>query len=94
MLNSIEKLFGCGQVKERPAHSCADFIVTNFTDINEKIIPFFEKYPLIGCKKQDYLDFCKAAELMKNKVHLTSEGLDEIIIIKEGMNKGRKGRKV
>lgn len=89
LLNSIEKSLGCGQVKERSAHPCADYIVTNFREINEVIIPFFEKFPLTGNKKLDYLDFCKAAELIKNKVHLTKEGLDEIIRIKDGMNKGR-----
>jgi len=90
LLNSIEKSLGCGQVKERSTHSCADYIVTNFRDINEKIIPFFEKFPLTGNKKLDYLDFCKVAELIKNKVHLTKEGLDEIIKIKDVTNKGRK----
>ena len=43
----------------------------------------------MGCKKLNYRDFCKAAELMKNKVHLTSQGLNEIIRIKDEMNKGR-----
>lgn len=90
LMKSIENLFDCGQVKKRPKESCVDFMVTKFLDINEKIIPFFNKYPLTGCKKQDYLDFCKVAELMKNKAHLTSEGLDEIIRIKAGMNTGRK----
>jgi hypothetical protein len=35
------------------------------------------------------LDFCKAADLMKNKAHLTKEGLDKIISLKSGMNRGR-----
>jgi hypothetical protein len=37
----------------------------------------------------DYLDWCKVAELMKNKAHLTEEGLSKIRKIKAGMNKGR-----
>jgi hypothetical protein len=37
----------------------------------------------------DYEDFCKVAELMKNKAHLTQEGLNQILKIKDGMNKGR-----
>jgi hypothetical protein len=35
-------------------------------------------------------DFCKAAELMRNKAHLTWEGLSKIREIKSGMNTGRK----
>jgi hypothetical protein len=47
------------------------------------------KYPLQGIKILDYADFCKVAELMQEKAHLTSEGLDQILEIKAGMNTGR-----
>jgi hypothetical protein len=90
LMKSIIKFLDCGQVKPRPAESCVDFIVTKFSDIDGKIISFFDKYHLTGNKKLDYLDFCKAAELMKNKTHLTPEGLEKIIRIKAGMNTGRK----
>ena len=67
-----------------------DFRVAKFSDIIEKIIPFFDKYPVIGTKYQDYIDFKLVSELMKNKAHLTREGLDKIRLIKSGANKGRK----
>jgi hypothetical protein len=73
-----------------------DFIVTKFEDLTTrgaKVIPFFQKYPVIGVKglRQIYFaDFCKVADLMKNKAHLTSEGFENIRIIKAGMNRGRK----
>jgi hypothetical protein len=51
---------------------------------------FFQKYPLQGVKSKDFKDFCKVAELMENKAHLTAEGLDQIRQIKAGMNTGRK----
>ena len=35
-------------------------------------------------------DWCKVAELMKNKQHLTAEGLKQIKKIKAGMNRGIK----
>jgi hypothetical protein len=38
----------------------------------------------------DYADFCKAAELMKTKAHLTARGLEQIRKLKTGMNTGRK----
>jgi len=37
----------------------------------------------------DLADFIKVAELIKAKNHLTSVGLNQILIIKSGMNKGR-----
>ena len=42
-----------------------------------------------GVKSKDFYDFKRAAELMKNGAHLTPEGLEEIRLIKMGMNRGR-----
>jgi hypothetical protein len=50
----------------------------------------FDKYPLIGVKKLDYLDWSKVAKLMSKGKHLTIEGLDLIRLIKSKMNTGRK----
>jgi hypothetical protein len=40
-------------------------------------------------KFKDYQDFKKVALLMEKKTHLTSGGLDNIRLIKAGMNIGR-----
>jgi len=45
--------------------------IFKFSDINNKIIPFFEQNPLLGVKLFDYLDWCKVAKLMNNGSHLT-----------------------
>jgi len=63
--------------------------VETYSSIENKIIPLFNKHPILGEKYLDYLDWCKVAKLIKNKAHLTSEGLDQIDEIKAGMNKGR-----
>lgn len=57
--------------------------------ITDKLIPLFQKYPIVGNKNKDFIDFCKIAELMKSNVHKTTEGLDEIRKIKAGMNRNR-----
>ena len=58
----------CGGYYERSGEKpVGDYIVTNFKDIYEKIIPLFDKYPLQGAKYQDFADFKRVAELMKNK---------------------------
>ena len=40
-------------------------------------------------KYKDCIDFVKIIKLIKNKEHLTTEGLDTIIKIKAGMNRMR-----
>ena len=64
-------------------------LVTKFSDTDEKIIPFFDKYRIDGVKALDYADFKKVAKMIKVKEHLTKKGITEIIRIKDGMNTGR-----
>ena len=59
-----------------------------FSDLAEKIIPLFQKYQIQGTKHLDYTDFVSVIKLVKNKKHLTEEGLDKIRTIKSCMNKG------
>lgn len=64
-----------------------NFVVTRLSDILDKIIPFYQKYPVVGVKYLDFADFCKAAEIMKVKGHLTQEGLEQICKIKQNMKR-------
>ena len=87
LIRSLVEFFGCGGVyKNRGAFR---YVVNKFSDLNEKIIPFFIKYPVQGKKLLDFQDWCKVAEMMKEKKHLTIEGLNEIRAIKAGMNRER-----
>jgi hypothetical protein len=87
LLKSFIKFFNCGKLYSNG--SCFNFTVSKFDYINNKIIPFFVKFPLIGVKKSNYKDFCKVANLLEQKAHLSQVGLDKIIEIKSGMNRGR-----
>lgn len=87
-MESLVKYLDCGKVFR--SREAVDFIVTKLPDLSEKIIPFFSKYPLPGVKSLEFLDFQIGAKLMKNKEHLTQEGLEQIRQIKSGMNTQRK----
>ena len=88
LLFCIMEYLGCGNLYKK--RETFNYEVTKFDDITQKIIPFFQKYPIQGVKALNFHDWCKAAELMKDKKHLTAEGLDEIRKIKSGMNRARK----
>ena len=90
LMNSFILYLGCGKVYKKSDKDAVDFMVTGFSDITNKIIPFRHEYPILGKKSDDLKDFCTIAELMKNKKHLTKEGLEQILKIKAGMNTGRK----
>ena len=88
VLKSLVSYLGCGRYK-KTSESVGEFIIGNLTEINEKIIPLFEKYPLKGAKLKDFEDFCKVADIKKVGGHLTELGLEQIRLIKMGMNRGR-----
>ena len=52
------------------------------------LIEHFDKYPLITKKGKDFMCFKKAIFLIKNKEHLTEEGLLKLVSLKALMGKG------
>ena len=85
----MEKLidyFDCGTLRTRGA--IVDFRVKTLDDILEKIIPFFNKYPVLGVKRKDFDSFCAIGNLIK--AGISEETLSEIKKIKSNMNRARK----
>ena len=80
----------CGRVELNLKQSAVYFVVTNFKDIFEKIIPLFDKHCIKGIRRSDYDDFKKVAILMQDKVHLSEQGIFNIKSIKSNMNLNRK----
>lgn len=89
LLTNIVTYLNCGRYYKWPTRNEGQYLVTVFSDINEKIIPLLKEYPLLGNKKPDYLDFVQIAELIKSKDHLTEQGVQKIKLIKNNMNKKR-----
>ena len=58
--------------------------------IMEVLIPLFKNHSLQTQKLKDYLSFCSACYLIRDKAHLTEEGLIKIKNIKSNMNTKRK----
>jgi hypothetical protein len=90
LLNQIKDFFNSGNVNLSNRDNTAEFRITDFQAIKNNLVPFLDKYPLIGAKTLEYLDFKAVLNLIDNKIHLTKEGCEQIRIIKEGMNTKRK----
>jgi LAGLIDADG endonuclease len=89
LIEVLKRYFDSGVIEKHTQFSAVTLVIVKFVDIIEKVIPFFELYPLMGIKQTDYLDWCKIAKLMNDRSHLTIEGLNIIRSIKDGMNKSR-----
>ena len=89
LLKSLISYLGCGTYYPRLTQDIGEFAVVGLNDIISNVIPFFKKYPIIGIKVEDFLAFCKVSDLMSNKQHLNTEGLENIRLIKSSMNRKR-----
>jgi len=89
LMSSLVGYFGCGNYNLRRNKDFFNYRCTKFSDIENIIIPFYREHPILGVKGKDFADWCRVAEIMNNKGHLTKEGLDQIMEIKANMNKGR-----
>lgn len=93
ILKLIQNRLDCGIIKVRKRDGLFSFDTTNPTDIIHKVIPFFERYPMLSVSKvKNFSIFCQIARLMENGDHRNLDGLKKILELRETINEG-KGRK-
>lgn len=78
LLEEVVKFWGCGRVDKYNNREVCEFVVTKIDDIVNIIIPFLDKYAILGSKHLNYIKFREAANIIKNKQHLTEEGFNRI----------------
>jgi len=94
LLLQIQEFFGgIGSIIINKNENMVIFSVRKIEDLINIIIPHFEKYPLLTKKAADFILFKQIIELMKNKEHLSINGLPsglwlELCVLKQG--KGNK----
>lgn len=98
ILEKIKDFLGCGYLKLNHPGSTRDvtkvYIVRNRQDLLEKIIPFFEKYPLISEKRQDFLKFAQIVKSMGQGRHLSRKGLVDLTRLAFSMYSNGRYRKL
>ena len=91
VLYLLQKQLQCGIVKVRKdgLHSLD---VTSPKEIIQKVIPYFQKYPVLSdSKKGNFAIFCRIARLMSLGKHKFPTGLRKVLELREKINEG-KGR--
>lgn len=90
LLTTFIDYLGCGRIEKASTRpDGVNLVISRFSDIKDKIIPFFQTYSLQGIKHKDNLDFVKVANIIETKGHLTEEGINKINSLKSGMNRCR-----
>jgi LAGLIDADG endonuclease len=65
LMQVVNKYFNTGNIYKYSEKSAVVLEIFKFSDIVNIILPFFDKYPILGVKHLDYLDWCKVVKLMK-----------------------------
>jgi len=93
----IKNYFNCGNIfvnKRYDNHRehIYRYCVRSIKEINEIIIPFFERNELKTAKLQDFLIFRKIVKSMIKGGHLKPKGMNDIASLIEKMNQKKKSR--
>ena len=91
-LKRIEKFFKCGYInlntrRDNHHEQMLKYCVRSIHDLNEKIIPFFEKNKLKTYKQKDFQVFRRVIKLMIQRKHLSEKGLSKITSLIQTMNR-------
>lgn len=57
-LENIRSFFNCGIIAKYSRSNVLTFVVSSFSDIYEKIIPFFKEHPVLGIKSLYFYFWC------------------------------------
>src|SRR5262249_4079057 len=91
-LQLLQQFFGCGRIfinrrhdnHNEPIHR---FCVRAVDDLRKTIIPFFQENRLRTAKRESFEVFVRVIEQMKERKHLTEEGLREIAALAGSINR-------
>lgn len=89
-LDLFHETLGCGSLR-RAGNGGWYWEVNRLSHISDRIVPFFERFPLVGQKANDFGLFKSAVALLGKSV-VSDDDYVRIIQLRERMNRGGKRR--
>jgi hypothetical protein len=86
VLDLIKEYFGCGFIRRDWSDKTVKFEVRDHRNLMKRIIPHFEKFPLISAKHNDFILFKTICGIVDSQRHLNKDGFIEIINLAYQMN--------
>lgn len=86
VLHIIKEFWKCGSIRPDRSDRTLKYEVRNVSELVGKVIPHFERYPLISSKQREFLAFKKICELMFEHKHLELIGMTAAIKLAFSMN--------
>lgn len=87
VLKDIHTYFGCGAIRFSKKDQMYKYEVRSVNDLQTRIIPHFQKYPLRTSKANDFQIFVRVCQLIASSHHLNPQYLEQIITDSYLMNR-------
>jgi hypothetical protein len=92
-LELAREVFGTGRIVPKVGNEdVLVFAIASRRSLQEKVIPFFEKYMVYSAKRPIFERFKEIVEAMDRREHWTPEGLARIVEKAYAMNPASKGK--
>jgi LAGLIDADG endonuclease len=88
----LRQVFGVGTIRGR-RDGVFYFEITKPDELEARVFPYFERFPLRGPKAKDLAIFREITELVRSGHHLTVAGIAAILVLRGPMNRGGKRRR-
>jgi hypothetical protein len=79
VLYVLKAYFGCGSIQPDRSDKTLKWETRRLEDLLERVIPHFERYPLLSGKRLDFESFASVCRLQAGGSHRTRAGLIEIV---------------
>jgi LAGLIDADG endonuclease len=89
-LELFREALGCGTLRQA-GNGGWYWEVNRLSDLASRIVPFFDRFPIVGAKAQDYRRW-KRAPLLLSAGRLSDRDYRQVLALRERMNRGGKRR--
>ena len=86
VLRLIQTHFGCGSIRPDRSDKTLKWETRRLDDLVGRVIPHFERYPLLSGKRLDFERFASVCRLMAAGEHRRRTGLIRVVELAAGMN--------
>ena len=87
VLDEIQRRLDCGYIKRNGRKDrVMVYVVRRRSDLLTKVIPFFERNPLISSKQREFETFAKVVKAMAVGNHLAESGFSQLLELGLSMN--------
>jgi hypothetical protein len=89
-LDLVQEVLACGALRQA-GNGGWYWEVNRLSDLSDRVVPFFDRFPIVGVKAEDYR-LWRSAVLLLSAGRLSDQDYRQVLALRERMNRGGKRR--